>query len=224
LRIVRLSKASWIKIVTEGSVLHFDPGYTGYFRSQGVPPAELRDKADLILISHFHKDHLQPEAVDMIRTERTTVVAPPSCATRLSGPCVPAAPGDSITAGVNVIKVVHAYNLPEAHSTRKVHHRGRFVGYTVTIDNKVIYHAGDTDFIPEMNDLGPVDVAFLPMGGTFVMDAEEALAAAAAINPRIVIPVHQSNADHHKFADFLSTTCPSIEAVALDVGEALEIS
>ena len=73
------------------------------------------------------------------------------------------------------IKVVDAYNTPQGSSTRKLHKKGNCVGYVITIEGKTIYHAGDTDFIPEMKELGKIDVALLPIGGKFTMDIEEAV-------------------------------------------------
>lgn len=88
---------------------------------------------------------------------------------------------------------MNAYNTQEGHSTRKVHHKGDFVGYLINLKGKSLYFAGDTDLIPEMKDLGKVDIAFLPIGGTFVMDIEEAVAAVCVIDPNITFPMHQSN-------------------------------
>lgn len=71
-----------------------------------------------------------------------------------------------------------------------MHKKGKRVGYILTIDGKKIYHAGDTDLIPEMKKIGEIDVAMLPIGGSFTMDVDEAVDAALAIKPHIVIPMH----------------------------------
>ncbi len=99
-------------------------------------------------------------------------------------------PNDEYKVGQINIKVVYAYNTPIGNSTRKVHHKGGCVGYLLTIDGKTIYHAGDTDIIPEMKAFGKVDIAFLPIGGTFTMDLQEAVQATSIINPNIVVPIH----------------------------------
>jgi L-ascorbate metabolism protein UlaG (beta-lactamase superfamily) len=83
IEITRLSRASWFKIKTDDKVIYFDPGYTGYFKNQGIPPGALEDKADLVLISHFHKDHLQPEALEMITAKDSVILAPGSCTGRI---------------------------------------------------------------------------------------------------------------------------------------------
>jgi L-ascorbate metabolism protein UlaG (beta-lactamase superfamily) len=218
LQITRISRASWFRITAAGKILHFDPGYTGYFKNQGIPLDELEDKANLILISHFHKDHLQLEALEKIANEETLIVAPERCVERIKNRVTCIKPGDLLTIGEIRIKAVDAYNTSEGHSTRKVHHKGAFVGYLVYLEDKSIYFAGDTDYIPEMKYLGKVDVAFLPIGGTFVMDAEEAVQAASLIKPKTVIPMHQSNSDPNAFKKrFLSKS--NAEVIILGVGE-----
>lgn len=69
--ITKLSKSSWSKIKVNNEVIHIDPGYIGYFENQGIPGNELKEKADLILVTHFHKDHLQHEALAKIRCQNT---------------------------------------------------------------------------------------------------------------------------------------------------------
>ena len=95
------------------------------------------------------------------------------------------------------IKVVDAYNTPQGSSSRKRHKKGNCVGYVITIEGKTIYHAGDTDFIPEMRELGRIDVALLPIVGKSTMDIKEAVQAVIAIKPTLVIPMHM----HHLKAD-----------------------
>ena len=180
--------------------------------------AELEDKADLILISHFHKDHMQPEALERITNNHTLIMAPKSCAKRIKNRMTCIKPSDELSVSEIIIKVVEAYNTAEGHSTRKVHHKGDFVGYQVYLDGKWIYFAGDTDCIPEMETLGKIEIAFLPIGGTFVMDIEEAVKATQLINPHTVIPMHQSQNDQNKFKQELTLKCDS-EARILDIGE-----
>jgi L-ascorbate metabolism protein UlaG (beta-lactamase superfamily) len=218
LEITRLSRSSWFKIKTGNKIIHFDPGYTGYFQNQDIPLIELEEKANLILISHFHKDHLQPEALARITNEYTMIMAPGSCAERIKNRMTCIKPGDTLSVEEINIKMIEAYNTTDGHSTRKVHPKGQFVGYLVYLESKWIYFAGDTDLIPEMNNLGKVDVAFLPIGGTFVMDIEEAVKAAMLINAHTVFPMHQSRHDLHEFKEVLLSKCISTTLV-LDVGE-----
>ena len=218
MEITRLSAASWFKIKSGSKIIHFDPGYAGYFRNQRIPLVELEEKADLILISHFHKDHLQPEALEQITNDHTLILAPKSCAKRINNRITCIESGNELKVGEITIKVIEAYNTTTGHSTRKVHHKGDFVGYQVCLDDKWIYFAGDTDCIPEMENLGIIDITFLPIGGTFVMDIEEAIIAAQLINPHTVIPMHQSHNDQNKFKQELILKSDA-EALVLDIGD-----
>lgn len=80
-----LSKYSWFKIKTENWVIHVDPGYASYLENQGIADTEFKDKADLVMVTHFYKDHLQPEAFSKIRKSNTTILAPESCSDRIIG-------------------------------------------------------------------------------------------------------------------------------------------
>ncbi len=223
IRIVRISKASWIKIATPSAIIHIDPGYTGYPQNQNLPAEELAEKASLIAVSHFHKDHLQPDAVKWLRDDKTTIVAPASCAPRIGGSITIVQPGDLIEFGDIGVEAVHAYNTSDGHSSRKVHRRGACVGYLLTLPGMTIYHAGDTDLIPEMKELRRVDVAILPIGGTFVMDAGEAAEAASLLRPRIVIPVHEARSDVAAFARTVESRSSTVVNRLLP-GDVLELT
>lgn len=196
-----LSKYSWFKIKTETKIIHIDPGYAGYLKNQGISSSEFKDKADIVLVTHFHKDHLQPEALSKIRRSNTIILAPEKCSDRIIGDFQMVKPGDELKIDEVNIKVTDAYNTPEGNSTRKLHHKGDGVGYLFTIDSYTIYHAGDTDLIPEMSDLKDVDVALLPIGGVFTMDIDEAVEAALTIKPKIVIPMHRRDVDPEQFKE-----------------------
>lgn len=138
-------------------------------------------KADLILITHDHYDHFSPPDIERIRQDRTRIVAP------FDHPLVTDRMGPSQTLDIGDIRIaaVRSYNI-----SRQFHPRANnWVGYIVTMANKRIYHPGDTDRIPEMKGLAP-DVAFLPVGGTYTMDADEAIQAALDIGLRCIIPIH----------------------------------
>lgn len=100
--------------------------------------------------------------------------------------------GDSIDVAELKITVVHAYNTEEGRSTRKPHRKGELNDYLIQADDITIYYAGDTDVIDEMKDFGTVDLAFLPIGGTYVMDAGEAVEATQLIKPQILISMHEA--------------------------------
>lgn len=222
IQITKLSHSSWFKVKSNDMVIHLDPGYAGYFENQGVPDKELKDKANLVLVSHFHKDHLQPEAVDMISGKHTQILAPKNCVERIPHPVTIVKPGDEMKIDGITIRAVDAYNTPAGCSTRKVHHQGDGVGYLITIHGKRLYHAGDTDLIPEMNRLEAVDVAMLPIGGKYTMDIDEAVKALIAINPAIVIPMHQSNEDPLLFKEKVEKQS-EVRVVNLSIGETFRL-
>ena len=161
------------------------------------------DAADLILITHEHYDHCSPDDVKKIQKSDTFIVAPPDCAAKLSGNVKTVAPGDKLTAGGIEIEAVPSYN-----TNKQFHTKSRnWVGYIITVNGQRIYLAGDTDFIPEMKTF-KADIALLPVSGTYVMTAEEAIKAALAIKPKIAVPMHYDSIvgtkkDAKKFAEGL---------------------
>lgn len=151
-------------------------------------------KADLLLISHEHFDHLSADDIRRFTTNSTKVIAPTLCKETLSqlGLAVTYVGPNSRTEtdGV-VVETVPAYNLNKFRSPGKVFHpkEDERVGYIITLDGSRFYHAGDTDVIPEMKSIN-VDVAFLPVSGTYVMTAEEAVEAAKMMKVKVVVPMH----------------------------------
>jgi L-ascorbate metabolism protein UlaG (beta-lactamase superfamily) len=122
------------------------------------------------------------------------VIAPADCADKIGRTVKTLKPGEEATIGGIKVKAVEAYNFKRFRSPGNPYHpKGFGVGYLITVEGKTVYHAGDTDFIPEMRQLKNVDVALLPSGGTYTMDNEEAALAAIAINPKVVIPMHRWN-------------------------------
>lgn len=168
-----------------GKTLVIDP-----FKLQSAP-----EKAELLLITHEHFDHLSLEDIKKVVTDKTVVVAISSCKSELSklkvGEVKLVRPGDKISVGNVTVEAVPAYNLNKYRVPGKVFHpkEDGKVGYIVTIGGVRIYHAGDTDAIPEMRGL-KTDIALLPVSGTYVMTSEEAANAAEMINPKLAIPMH----------------------------------
>jgi L-ascorbate metabolism protein UlaG (beta-lactamase superfamily) len=161
------------RIDTEKTI-YFDP-----YQIEGGP------EADLILVSHDHFDHCSPEDVAKIQGEKTVIVTEKDSAKQLSGDVRVIKPGDSLTVDGVKIEAVPSYNTDKAF-----HPKGNnWLGFVVEIDGVKVYHTGDADFIPEMNDL-EVDIALIPVSGTYVMTSEQAVQAARAINPKVAIPMH----------------------------------
>jgi L-ascorbate metabolism protein UlaG (beta-lactamase superfamily) len=154
--------------------------------------SEASEKADLILVTHSHTDHCDPAKVQKVRTKDTVVIAPADCVSKIGGDVKTLKPGEELVVNGIKVKAVDAYNFKRFRTPgNPFHPRGLGVGYLITAEGKTIYHAGDTDFIPEMRQLGHVDVALLPSGGTYTMDNPEAAEAAIAINPKVAIPMHR---------------------------------
>lgn len=141
--------------------------------------------ADLILISHDHFDHNSPEDVAKVRKQDSVIVTDGTSAPKLTGEVKVVAPGDKLTVKGVSIEVGPAYNTNKEFHPKEA----GMLSFVITLDGVRYYHAGDTDYIPEMEKLN-VDVAFLPVSGTYVMTADEAVEAAKAIKPKIAIPMH----------------------------------
>jgi L-ascorbate metabolism protein UlaG (beta-lactamase superfamily) len=154
--------------------------YIDPYELEGDPP-----QAGIILVSHEHYDHCSPADVGRICGPDTVIVASRSAARKLRGDVRALAPGERVKLGEIEVEAVPAYNVDKPFHPR----RGGHVGFVVTVDSERLYFAGDTDHIPEMGDI-ECDVALLPVGGTYTMDAEEAARAASEIGPRIAVPMH----------------------------------
>jgi L-ascorbate metabolism protein UlaG (beta-lactamase superfamily) len=164
---------------TDGNrVVYIDPWGT----EADAPPA------DLILITHAHFDHFQPEEIDRLRREGTAVVAPRDVAVELGGDVTAVVPGETHEVGGFHLETVPAYNTRE--EALDFHPKAnKWIGYIIDLGEYTYYHAGDTDHLPELDSV-KTDVAFLPVGGHYTMDALEAAGLAKAIGPKLAVPIH----------------------------------
>jgi L-ascorbate metabolism protein UlaG (beta-lactamase superfamily) len=184
------------RIEAPACVIYIDP-----WKIQRGPPA------DLILITHEHRDHCSPEDVAKLQRDDTVIVTIEAAAARLSGDIRIVTPGTELVVKDIPIRAVPAYNVNKFRSPGVPFHppEAGHVGFIITVEGDRIYHTGDADFIPEMAALD-VDIALLPVSGTYVMTAEEAAEAAAAIQPQVAIPMHVGEGigaleDAQRFAD-----------------------
>lgn len=168
-----------------------------------------KDQADVVLLSHDHFDHMSREDLEKVCTSKTEIVASPACKEGLQGVKVKQitylAPGEKTRVDGVEVEAVPAYNTNKFREPGQPFHPKdkQGVGFVLQMDGARIYHAGDSDFIPEMKSI-QCDIALLPVSGTYVMTVEEAVQAADAIKPRIAVPMHYgaivgSAADAEKF-------------------------
>lgn len=167
----------------------WDGSKTVYFDPWKIP--KLAKKADIILVSHEHFDHCSKVDIGMISTKETVVVTCEAASRELK-PSEPFCkelrvikPGDVFEIFGVKIKATASYNIGKSFHSKE---SGK-LGFIVTMDGVSVYHAGDTDSIPEMSGYR-CDIALLPVSGTYVMSADEAAGAALSIRPRVAVPMH----------------------------------
>jgi L-ascorbate metabolism protein UlaG (beta-lactamase superfamily) len=179
-----------------GKVVHVDP--FGRLTDYGALP-----KADLILVTHHHGDHLDPEAIAKLRTERTELVLTAECARTVEGGKV-MANGARLTVSGFDIEAVPAYNqVHKRDNGEPFHPRGEGNGYVISFGDKRVYVAGDTENVPEMEALAGIDIAFLPMNLPYTMTPAMVAEAARAFQPKLLYPYHTGATDVSELVDLL---------------------
>jgi L-ascorbate metabolism protein UlaG (beta-lactamase superfamily) len=180
----------------DGKVIHVDPV------SQEADYSEM-PKADIILVTHEHGDHCDPEAIKVLSKPRSDVVVNGGCGDRIGGGTV-MKNGDIGTFQGIEVEAVPAYNLVHERSPGQPYHpRGQGNGYIVTFGGTRVYVAGDTENTPEMKALKDIDIAFLPMNVPYTMTPEMVADAARAFKPRVLYPYHYGATDTTELARLL---------------------
>lgn len=151
----------------------------------------LYPKADVILVTHEHADHLDPQAIEILSKPEIQLILNKSSEEKLGRGTV-MENGDELTLANGIkIEAVPAYNITEEHL--QFHPKGRDNGYILTLDGLRIYIAGDTEDIPEANRIKNIDAAFLPCNQPYTMTPEQLARMAKIINPKVLYPYHYGN-------------------------------
>jgi L-ascorbate metabolism protein UlaG (beta-lactamase superfamily) len=160
-------------------------------------------KADIILVTHEHRDHFDLKALEVLRTKNTVLVLTETCASRIKGGIV-MGNGDVKTIEGLKIEAVPAYNIVHMRSEgRPFHPKVVGNGYVITLGNKRVYVAGDTENTPDMKKIEDIDIAFLPMNLPYTMTPEMVADAAKALKPKLLYPYHYGKTDTSKIVDLL---------------------
>jgi gluconolactonase len=163
-------------------------------------------KADIILITHGHGDHFDAKVINILRKEGTKIVLTKACVGRVDGGIVMQNGDERNVQGLK-IEAVPAYNIVHKRSNGMAYHpKGEGNGYVITLSDKRVYVAGDTENIPEMVRLKDIDIAFLPMNLPYTMTPEMAAKAATAFKPKIVYPYHYGQTDPNKLVNLLKNS------------------
>lgn len=180
----------------DGKVIHVDP--VGQYADYSQFP-----KADLVLITHEHRDHLDLKALETIRTEKTAVVLTQVCALQVQGGIIMGNGEVKTVEGIR-IEAVPAYNLVHMRSPGvPFHPKGQGNGYVLSLRNRRVYVAGDTENTPEVKALKDIDIAFLPMNLPFTMTPEMVADAATAFKPKVLYPYHFAETDTSRLVELL---------------------
>jgi len=181
-----------------GKVIHVDPVSSEADYSQ-LP------KADLILVTHEHGDHLDTKAIDIIRQEKTDLVLTERCTDKVEGGII-MKNGDVKTVQGLKIEAVPAYNIVHKRGSGVPYHpKGIGNGYLITFADKRVYVAGDTENTPEMKALKDIDIAFLPMNLPYTMSPEMVADVAKAFKPKILYLYHYGDTDTSRIVDLLKS-------------------
>ena len=188
--IVQPIQHATLSLETESKLIYVDPSPASLFSGTS--------KADLILITDIHGDHMDAQAISKLTKNGTTIIAPAAVAKTITQAKV-LHNGEKTAWNEWQIEAVPMYNLQRGPAPGKFFHdKGRGNGYVLTYGGKRFYIAGDTEGIPEMKALKDIDVAFIPMNLPYTMPPEEAAAAVRSFHPKVVYPYHYRNGDKSK--------------------------
>ena len=207
-----LGHASFL-IRTRGKKIYIDPSASDY-----------SEKVDIVLITHSHGDHCNLDTLSMIRGPDTVIITSEACAEGIpEGNVVTMSPGEKEELNVITVHAVEAYNFKRFKSSGVPYHpKGTQIGFIVESEGKRIYHAGDSDYLPSMNEMGEITLALLPIHGQSVMDIDEAVEAAIGIDPEMVMPMHCGDSDPMEFKEKVESRS-DLKVIVMKEGEELTL-
>ncbi len=180
---------------------------------------EYKDKADIILVSHWHYDHCCINVMKQIMVDGTKILCTRETAAQFGGARA-INPGETVDFGGIMVTATPAYNIRRGHR----HPKGFALGFLISAEGKIVYYMGDTEHIPEMKGI-KADIVIAPVSGNDIMDAKEAARAVEEINPKLAIPTHYGKVgnvtDAEYFRDLLEAK--NIHVILLERGKEKEI-
>ncbi|NHK31264.1 MAG: MBL fold metallo-hydrolase [Asgard group archaeon] len=214
IKIKLLGHASF-KLTIGDKIVYIDP--------YGGDNSLYEEKANVILSTHEHRDHSDPEKIALIRDDNTKILTSTKNSGNIEGNVIAIEPGEKQEVENIIVHGVHGYNVKRFRdSGDPFHPKGIQTAFVIEVENKRIYFAGDTDFIEEMKDLKNIDIAMLPMDGKYTMDPTEAMQAVEAIKPKMVIPMHWRDKSPDKFKTDVEAKHPDIKVTVIKPGEEFE--
>ena len=215
IKVQLLGHASF-KLKVNDKIIYIDP--------YGGDDSLYQEKANIILSTHEHRDHSDPDKIALARIATTRIFTSKKNSSNIEGNVTAIEPGEKQDIEGIIIHGVPAYNVRRFREPNKPFHpKGIQTAFVIEAEGKRIYFAGDTDFIKEMKDLENIDVAMLPMDGKYTMDPEETMQAVEAIKPKMVIPMHWRDKNPDKFKADVEAKHPEIKVTVIRPGEEYEL-